>query len=118
MKNSLGAFAIAAVFTSASAIADSQVIDLDQPGSLQDLRQQRAADYQKVIRILQAAERLPSKQVEGWVRTAYGAESVHLSQLLLVSYPPKRHLAFSLGEVRYSATVAVSLFPPVLTPPQ
>ena len=120
MKNSLATFAIASVaaFTAAPAIAETEFIDLDRPGALQDLQRERAADYRRVVGILRDAERLPSKQVEGWIRTAYGAESVQLSRLLMVSNPPKRRLAFSLGEVKYSATVTVSLWSPVLTPAQ
>lgn len=66
--------------------------------------------------ILRDAERLPEQRVEGWIRTTYRADSVHLSQLLLVSYPPKRRLSFSLEGVSYNATVVMKLPPAMIAP--
>lgn len=86
-------------------------IDLDVPGVLQTLYRPQPADCERVAGILRDAQRLPAPEVEGWVRTACGTESVRISRLLRASCPPKRRLAFSLGEATDSATVTVSSSP-------
>lgn len=89
------------------AFAAPPTIDLDRPSALQAVREHSPADYEKVVDILRDAARLPPGRAEGWLRTAYGAELVSLDRLLLVSYPAKRRLAFSLGGSAYAATVTV-----------
>ena len=49
--------------------------------------------------LLRDAERMPETQVEGLTAPADDADSVHLGRMLLVSYPPKRRLSFSLEKV-------------------
>jgi len=92
------------------------VVDLDSPGVLARMRAERPAQFSKVTALLRDAEQMPEKQVEGWVRTRYNADSVHLGQMLLVSYPPKRRLSFSLEQVAYVATIVVALPPAAIVP--
>ena len=101
--------AFAALAPLAPALAVPLVVDLDAPGALARLRSEQPARYEKVLALLRDAERLPEKQVEGWIRTRYAAESVQLGQMLLVSYPPKRRLSFSLEKTAYVATIVVAL---------
>ena len=109
-------FAVAGPLVFSSSFAATTIVDLDSPGALAKLRTEQPAQYATVTNILRDAERLPEQRVEGWIRTAYPARSVRLDQLLLVSYPPKRHLSFSLEGVSYHATVVVNLPPATLTP--
>jgi hypothetical protein len=100
----------------APALATPLVVDLDAPGALERLRSEQPARYEKVTALLRDAERLPEQQVEGWVRTRYDADAVRLGHLLLVSYPPKRRLSFSLEKVSYVATITVALPPAKIVP--
>ena len=109
-------FAVAGPLVFLSSFAGATIVDLDAPGALARLQEERPAQYGTVASILRDAERLPEQRVEGWIRTTYHAESVRLGQLLLVSYPPKRRLSFSLQGVAYLATVVVQLPPATIAP--
>ena len=98
------------------ALAAPSVVDLDSPQALARLRSERPQHYEKVIALLRDAERMPEKQVEGWIRTRYDADAVHLGAMLLVSHPPKRRLSFSLEQVAYRATIVVALPPAAIVP--
>jgi len=98
------------------ALAAPLVVDLDSPGALARLRSEQPARYEKVMALLRDAERLPETQVEGWIRTRYDADAVRLGQMLLVSYPPKRRLSFSLEKTAYVATIVVALPPAAIIP--
>ena len=100
----------------APALAAPAVVDLDSPGALARLRAERPEQFSKVMELLRDAERMPEKQVEGWIRTHYDVDSVHLGHMLLVSYPPKRRLSFSLEKVTYVATIVVAFPPAVIVP--
>ena len=108
MQTRLRALALSALLIASPAGADPAFIDLDAAGALQSLETTRPDQHDIVRRILRDAERLPQPQVAGYLHTAYDASDVSLSSLLLVSYPPKRRLAFRLGDVSYAATVTVS----------
>ena len=108
--------ALGALAPLAPALAAPLVVDLDAPGALARLRSEQPARYEKVTALLRDAERLPEKQVEGWIRTRYDADAVQLGQMLLVSYPPKRRLSFSLEKVSYRATIVVALPPAQIVP--
>jgi hypothetical protein len=100
----------------APALAAAPAVDLDSPQALARLRSERPAHYEKVIALLRDAERMPEKQLEGWIRTRYDADAVQLGSMLLVSYPPKRRLSFSLENVAYRATIVVALPPATIVP--
>ena len=108
MQTCLRALALSALVIAFPAGADPVVIDLDAAGALRRLEAARPDQYPIVRRILRDAERLPQPQVAGYLHTAYDASDVSLSSVLLVSLPPKRRLAFRLGDVSYAATVTVS----------
>jgi hypothetical protein len=117
MNRLLNAAAAAALaLTSAAGWARPAIVDLDAAGALAMLRQEQPEQYRKVIAILQDAQRLPQAQVAGRLRTNYQADSVHFDQMLLVSYPPKRRLTFSLDKVPYVATIVVRLAPARIVP--
>ena len=108
--------AIAALAPLARSLAVPAVVDLDSPQALVRLRAERPAHFEKVTALLRDAERMPEKQVEGWIRTRYAADSVQLGSMLLVSHPPKRRLSFSLDDVAYRATIVVALPPAAIVP--
>lgn len=108
--------AAAALVPLVPALAAPAIVDLDSPGALARLRAERPEQFSRVMELLRDAERMPENKVEGWIRTRYNADSVHLGDMLLVSYPPKRRLSFSLEEVSYRATIVVSLPPAVIVP--
>lgn len=109
-------FAVAGPLVFTSSFAAATTVDLDAPGALARLEKERPAQYGRVANILRDAERLPEQRVEGWISTTYHADSVRLGQSLLVSYPPKRRLSFSLEGVSYRATVVVQLPPATIAP--
>jgi hypothetical protein len=108
--------AAAALAPLASALAAPTVVDLDSPQAMARLRSERPAHFEKVTALLRDAERMPERQVEGWIRTRYDADAVRLGSMLLVSYPPKRRLSFSLDQVAYRATIVVALPPATIVP--
>ena len=98
-----------------AALAAPAIVDLDVPAVREGLREQQPERYAKVMALLEDAQRMPDKQVEGWLRTRHNADSVQLG-LLLVSLPPKRRLSFSLDSVAYRATIVVALPPARVVP--
>ena len=91
-------------------------VDLDQPGALAIVKQETPEHYAKIERILAAAERVPAFELPGYLPMAVGAKDVFAVPLLMVSYPPKTKLAFTLDETRYDATVVVRFPPAELKP--
>ena len=84
--------AAAALVPLAPALAAPAIVDLDSPGALARLRAERPEQFSKVMELLRDAERMPENKVEGWIRTRYDADSVHLGRhaagLLSAQAPP------------------------------
>lgn len=88
-------------------LAAASVVDLDDAAALARLAAERPEHYGKVVRILHDAQRLPEKEVVGYLRTSHQTDDAALAPTLLTSYPPQRRLSFSLDAVQYRATVVV-----------
>jgi len=108
--------ALIGIASISAAYSSPAIIDLDNPGALDKLQAERPEHFQKVIGILQDEQRLPEKEVVGWLRTNYQTESAAFGPTLLVAYPPKRRLSFLLDAVRYHATVVVNVPQAVIVP--
>ena len=85
------------------------IVDLDRPGALARLARERPSDHSAVKRILEAAEQMPCKDGElQALQVQYHVRDLGCGLTLLTSFPAKRRLDFTLGDVNYHATVAIT----------
>ena len=106
-------FAVLAVAGTAGA---SGPIDLDIPGNLAAVERDNPAHFAKIRRILAEVQEQRTQAVPSWMRTHFEARAVNYTDLLLVSYPPKKRLAFTLEETAYVALVTLTNFKPTAVP--
>ena len=97
-------------------LGQSQIIDLDAPGTLDALARDHPSHYEKVAEILAEVLKQPDSEVPQWMRTNFNAHDVVYGPLLLASLPPKRHLSFKIDDVRYKSIVTVTNRTPKPTP--
>ncbi len=93
----------------ASALADgAPTINLDRPGTLNQLMLDHPRRYQAVSALLRAAGKMPCKghDIE-LLEARFHARDVECGMILSTSYPAKRHLSFALDGTDYAATVVV-----------
>jgi len=83
----------------------ARIVDIDNPGTLDAIREQSPEHYAKIEKILAAAERVPAFEWGKHLPAAVGASDVMALPLWMVSDPPKLKLEFTLDDTRYSATV-------------
>jgi hypothetical protein len=108
MRRALSMIAVFAAATLATlATAQPKDIDLDAPGALESLSRDDPAHYATVAQILDDASRIAPATARGLLHVRYHADDVELGQLLLTSFPAKRHLSFRLADVTYRATVPI-----------
>jgi hypothetical protein len=106
MKTIRIAFAI--VLTSAVPAVAAGPIDLDRPGVLDRVKRDRPEQFEAISQVLRVAERLPCKEGElKTLRTRFDVRDLACTTLLMTSDPPKRRVAFALGEERYVAVVTM-----------
>ena len=106
MKTIRGAFAIA--MTAALPAFAATPIDLDRPGVLDQVRRERPARFEAISQVLRAAERLPCKEGElKTLRTRFDVRDLACTTLLMTSDPPKRRVAFAVGDEHYIAVVTM-----------
>lgn len=101
------AFVPAFLIIGSFALADGVPrIDLDQPGVLDQLKQQHPQRYQGVSALLRASEHAPCQGGEMEVlKTRLNVKDLECGMMLFTSYPAKRHVSFELDGVSYEATV-------------
>jgi hypothetical protein len=90
----------------------SRVVDIDSPGALDALARDNPRHYRRVVEIMSDVQRQADSEVPRWMRTRFEARDVAYGPLLLVTHPPKRHLAFTIDEVRYKAIVTLTNWKP------
>jgi hypothetical protein len=84
-------------------------MNLDGPGALEAIGQSNPAHYAKIIAILRVSQMEPCEHVPMILKTRDDVSVENLrceSSLLLMSFPPKRHMTFVLDDVRYTSNVA------------
>jgi hypothetical protein len=83
-------------------------VDLDQPGVLNQLKQEHPQRYQAVSALLRASEHAPCQGGEIEVlKTRFNVKDLECAMMVLTSYPAKRHVGFELDGVNYEATVVL-----------
>ena len=124
MHSTTRLLALLAVSGIANAAAAAALVDLDDSGALDRLRAERPDHFDKVLRILDDAQRLPEREVTRALRVHHQADDVDFRGPLLTSDPPQRRLSFSLDAVRYreaqarakAVTTQAKPVPPVQRP--
>ena len=89
----------------------TRTVDLNSPGALESLRDQRPTHYTKARAILAIAKARPASDLGRWIEARFDASDVELL-LWRVSDPPKLGVSFTLDDTRYTAYV-VPVLPPV-----
>lgn len=94
---------------SSFALADGAPrIDLDQPGALDQLKQEHPQRYQAVSAVLRAAERGPCQSNEIEVlKTRLNVRDLECGMIVFTRYPALRRVRFELDAVSYAATVVL-----------
>jgi len=98
---------------SLSALAAPAMVDLDAPGVLDTLARSNPVHYEKVQRIVAGIKRKSDSEVNDWLRVSFDAKDVQYAALLMVSYPPKRRLSFTLDDKSYKTVVTLDVQPKV-----
>lgn len=100
--------ALAIALTSAVPATAAGPIDLDRPGVLDRVKRDRPEQFEAISQVLRIAERLPCKEGElKTLRIQFDVRDLACTTLLMTSDPPKRRVAFALGEERYVAVVTM-----------
>ncbi|MGX4641314.1 hypothetical protein [Massilia sp. SYSU DXS3249] len=90
-------------------------VDLDAPGALERVRQDKPAHAHAIARILREAPQRKPQAIAGWVRTAFDARMAS-AMLVKTSYPPQARLEFTLEDTAYRATVTLRNVEPAMHP--
>ena len=83
-------------------------VDLNAPGTLDQLKVAKPGDYVKVMRIIAGLTRHPELDVARWISATFHAGNVSYFPLWMTSLPPKRRLSFCLADTRYRAIVTIT----------
>jgi hypothetical protein len=85
-----------------------QPIDLNRPGTLEQLKLERPKHYAAIAEVIRVVERVPceNREVET-LKARYDISQWACNFVLLTSDPPKRRLSFQLEETRYVALVTL-----------
>jgi hypothetical protein len=95
------------------AFAAPAIVDLDAPGVLDTLARTNPVHYDKVQRIIAGIKSKSDLEVNDWLRVSFDAKDVQYVALLMVSYPPKRRLSFTLDDKSYKTVVTLDVQPKV-----
>jgi hypothetical protein len=95
------------------ALAAPVIVDLDAPGVLDTLARTNPVHYDKVQRIVAGVKSKSDSEVNEWLRVSFDAKDVRYAALLMVSYPPKRRLSFTLDDKSYKTVVTLDVQPKV-----
>jgi hypothetical protein len=84
------------------------IIDLDKPGVLEQLKLSHPQKYQAVTAVLHASEEMPckSRELEA-LKVRLDIRDLECNLVILTSYPAKRHVSFEFDGTSYTATVVL-----------
>jgi len=108
MRASLVAFSLVASTAFAQVtMVYPEVVNLDQPGVLDELAQSNPEHYSRIVEIRHAASFMPCRpeSVERTLKAKFDADEGRCGQLLLASYPAKMELGFRLEGTYYTTRV-------------
>lgn len=100
---------VSSVMASASAAGTmSQPIDLNRPGTLEQLKVERPKHYAAITEVLRVAARLPcgDREIRS-LKARFDITQLGCHLELMTSDPPKRRLSFELEGTHYVATVTL-----------
>ena len=99
---------ISAFLVSVAFAAPPDTIDLDKPGVLEQLRLSHPQQYQAVMAVLRASERMPCRGSElQALRVRFDIRDLECNLIVLSSWPAKRHVSFEFDGASYAATVVL-----------
>jgi hypothetical protein len=83
-------------------------IDLDRPGTLDQLKLQHPQRYRAVRAVLRASERAPCQGSEiKLLETRLNVSDLECGMMIFTRYPALRHVSFELDGTNYTATVVL-----------
>jgi hypothetical protein len=107
--------AVACLSGIATTAVAAEVVHLDGPASLAELRSSNPLHSSRARKIMDAAKELCSPTSGKVEHTGFDARNVSCSQSLLrTSNPAKRELTFRLDDTQYIALVTITEDPPKL----
>jgi hypothetical protein len=98
----------AEILESQSAEPVTAVVDLNQPGALDQLARDNPEHYAKVRKILAGIDVIPEQAVGRWMKAQFNATGVIYSRYLLTSNPPLKTLSFRLQTTQYQALLMLT----------
>jgi hypothetical protein len=83
-------------------------IDLDRPGAMDALETRDPAHYQRVVKLVRAAEylRCESRELER-LQAALAVADFGCTHLIMTSNPPRQRIEFTLDRTRYVTVVTL-----------
>jgi hypothetical protein len=80
-----------------------RVVNLDAPGSLEAVERENPQHYAKIVEIIRVAQSEPCETLPKILKTRLDVPDVECrSYQVLTSHPPKMHMTFTIGDVRYT----------------
>ncbi len=107
MARFLVATAFAFLCVGASEWSPARTIDLDRPWALAAVQRFNPAHYEKILKILDGIPRRCYAAVPRWITANFGAREATYGLIELTTFPPIRHVSFTLDDTRYEAMVTV-----------
>lgn len=82
-------------------------VDLNAPGAMERIKAISPTHYAAIQGIVGELSRNPHATDPRRLQTSFHAKDVSYGMALLTSYPPKKNIAFTLGETRYEGRVTL-----------
>jgi hypothetical protein len=82
-------------------------VNLNAPGAMEQIQALSPEHYKAIQGIAARLARNPHSTDARWIQTSFHAKDVSYGMALLTSFPPKKNIAFTLGETRYQGRVTL-----------
>lgn len=92
----------------AARLAAPGTINLNAPGALDHIKRYNPEHYRKINAILDGLNQQRFADVPKWLQVNFNARHVEYGPGLLTSYPPQKHLSFTLEGISYYALVTLT----------
>jgi hypothetical protein len=115
------AFALAGALLGASAPATPPVrtINLDAPGALEAVAAANPGHYRKLVEIIRVSSEIDCTAMPARLYVKFGATGACTApNLLMTSFPAKRHVRLQLDDTAYETNVVIRSSPGELVPVQ
>ncbi|HEX7465313.1 MAG TPA: hypothetical protein VF309_01635 [Usitatibacter sp.] len=99
------------------AIAPTRTVNLDRPGALEAVAAANPGHYRKLVEILRVSGEIDCIAMPAKLYVSFGATgSCTAPNLLMTSFPAKRHVRLLLEDTAYEANVVIRSSPGELVP--